>query len=78
LLEPSFPKFYKNWAYKVIINGKLKPTTPPGTYAATFEVEIPPEEFQKEWKFEHRTLYINAAQSLKPSGSAIQFNITVK
>lgn len=78
LLEPTFPKFYKNWAYKVIIDGKLKPDTLPGQYRASFNVEVPPKEKQEEWQFEHRSIYQNAAFGIKPTGPAILFNIQVQ
>ncbi|MEK6941354.1 MAG: hypothetical protein AABW85_00670 [archaeon] len=78
LLEPVFPRFYKNWAYKIVIKGKLKPNTPPGDYSVNFNVEIPPQELQSKWQFEHKNLYSNAAQAIQPSGSPIEFKIQVK
>lgn len=79
LLEPTFPKFYENWAYKIEINGKMKPETPPGTYTIGINVEYPPADLQSKWEFEHKNIYSNAAASaLAPSGTQIQFNIIVE
>lgn len=78
LLEPVFPRFYKNWAYKIVIKGKLKPDTPPGDYSVNFNAEIPPQELQNKWLFEHKNLYSNAAQAIQPSGYPIEFKIQVK
>ena len=78
LLEPTFAKFGKNWAYKVEITGKLKPDTPPGTYSIGINVEIPPRELRDKWNAEHPSLYFDGAGIIKASGNQIQLNITVK
>ncbi|MDD5163369.1 MAG: hypothetical protein PHD95_04135 [Candidatus ainarchaeum sp.] len=78
LLEPSFPKFGKNWAYKIEIAGKLKPNTPPGVYHVGINVEVPPNEFRSKWALEHKNIYFDAANAIRPAGNQIQFDITVK
>src|SRR3989344_5993048 len=49
LLEPSFPKFYSNWAHKITMKGTLKPQTPPGKYHIAINLGVPPQDKQKEW-----------------------------
>ena len=78
LLEPSFPKFYDNWAYKIAINGKLKPGTPPGNYVIGINVEKPPTDLKSKWEFDHRNIYFDAAGGIAPAGNQIQLNVTVE
>lgn len=78
LLEPNFPKFKKNWAYRIEITGKPKPGTPPGTYSIGINVEIPPKELKEKWTAEHTNLYFDGATAIKPSGNQIQLNVTLK
>jgi hypothetical protein len=79
LLEPAFPKFYENWAYKIVIRGKPKPDTPPGTYQIGINVESPPADKRAEWEFKYRNIYFDAvAAGIVPTGNQIQFNVTVE
>ncbi len=77
LLEPTFPKFYQNWAYKVSITGKRKPGTPSGDYDLTMNIVHPPKEFSVQWEGQYRNLYFDAASGVNPSGSPLTFHIKV-
>ncbi len=77
LLEPVFPKFSKDWAYQLMITGKLKPGTPPGQYEVDFILVPPPKEKREEWEFKYRNIYFNAAGSIGPSNYPIKFVIDV-
>jgi len=78
LLEPTFPKVYDNWAYKIVVKGKPKAETPTGTYTIGINVESPPEDIRSKWEFEHKNIYFDAvAGGIGPSGNQIQFNITI-
>jgi len=78
LLGPSFPKFYDNWAYKIAINGKPKPGTPPGNYLIGINVERPPADLKSKWEFDHKNIYFDAVGGIAPTGNQIQLNITVE
>jgi len=77
LLEPTFPKFYKGWAERIEIKGKLKPNAPAGNYAIGINVETPPRELKEKWEFEHKNLYFDATSAIRPEGNQIQLNIQV-
>ncbi len=57
LLEPTFPYFYRNWATKVVIEGKVKPDTPPGDYVININPTLPPSELNITWADQHPGLY---------------------
>jgi len=79
LLEPSFPKFYENWAHKIIIRGRLLPETGPGEYNIGINVERPPADLRSRWEFEHKNIYFDAAAGgIKPSGDQILLRIKVE
>ncbi|MDO8537583.1 MAG: hypothetical protein Q7S21_01740 [archaeon] len=78
LLGATFPKFNKQWAQKVVIQGKLKPDTPPGVYSLGFNIISPPKEFAAEWEKQYKLLYFSAASSIKPTGYPVQFDIFVQ
>jgi len=78
LLTPTFPKFSKDWVYKITIQGKVKPDTPAGEYTIGFLIVDPPIEKRNEWAGEYRNLYFNAATVISPSNFPITFNITVE
>lgn len=78
LLDPTFPKFGKNWAEKIIITGRIKPGTPKGDYVIGINLETPPRELKAKWEFEHKNLYYDAASGIGPSGNQIQLNIRVE
>ena len=78
LLEPVWPRFGENWAYKVTITGRLKPETKPGSYKLAINVFTPPKELKEQWGLEHRNLYFDGSVSpVGPQGNFIEFNITV-
>ncbi|MFH0714759.1 MAG: hypothetical protein V1847_03120 [Candidatus Diapherotrites archaeon] len=78
LLEPTFPKFYKNWAQRVVITGKLKPDTNSGNYTLGFNVIVPPKESVSVWQLKYKSLYYDAASSFSPAGYPVSFNIEVQ
>lgn len=57
LLEPTFPHFYRNWATKVVIEGTVKPDTPPGDYVININPSLPPSELSETWADQHPGLY---------------------
>ena len=78
LLEPTYPKFYKAWAQKIVITGKLKEGIKAGNYAIGINVGVPPRELKENWEFEHGNLYFDGAVAIKPEGNQIQLNIEVQ
>ncbi len=77
LLEPTFPYYFENWATKVVITGKLKEGTPPGTYYIGINPVTPPKELNEKWNNEHTGLYAPYG-FLTPSGNYIDLVITVE
>ena len=77
ILEPSFPRFSQEWAKRVVIHGKRKPTTPDGNYSIEIGVEKPPRELKAGWESKYRNLYYDAQGSLT-AGSVLSLNITIK
>ncbi len=57
LLGPTFPRFSSVWATKVMITGKLKPGTPPGTYIVGVNPVAPATQLSQKWSEEHPGLY---------------------
>ncbi len=79
LLEATFPKFYEDWAHKIVIMGKLRPDTLPGSYTIAINIEKPPADLRLKWELEHRNMYFDAmASGIAPEGNQIQFNIMVE
>jgi hypothetical protein len=76
LLEPTFPKFYKEWATKVVIEGEVKPDTPLGIYVIGLNAVSPPKEINEKWGDEHKGLYAPYG-FLAPSGNYIDLVIAV-
>lgn len=57
LLGPTFPRFSRDWATKVVIEGKVKPGTPPGSYHIRIDPVAPASELSAKWGEEHPGLY---------------------
>lgn len=76
-LDPTFPRFGENWATKVIIEGKVKPTTAPGEYTITINPVSPPTELSAKWADEHTGLYAPYG-FIKPSDGYINLHIIVE
>lgn len=57
LLGPTFPRFDKDWATKVVIEGKVKPGTPPGSYRIRIDPVAPASSLATKWAEEHPGLY---------------------
>ncbi len=78
VLEPNFPKFGKEWAKKIVIRGHPKVDTPAGVYPIAINIGVPPADKQKEWSLLYRSLYMDGASGIRPSGNQIVLTVTVK
>lgn len=77
-LGPAWPKFAPDWVRRVVINFKLKPGTPPGTYKIMLNVFPPPADLKEQWQYEYKNVYFDAAVSpVRPEGNFIEFIVTV-
>lgn len=76
LLGPTFPRFSKDWATKVIIEGKLKAGTPPGKYVIGINPVAPASELSQKWSEEHPGLY-SPYGFLRPTDNYINLTIDV-
>ena len=77
VLEPNFPKFYSDWARKITIKGTPKPNTPAGSYTVAINVGVPPSDKQKEWSLLYRSLYMDGASGIRPSGNQVTLTINL-
>lgn len=78
LLEPTFPKYYRNWAKKITITGTIKSNTPKGSYTITVNPVTPSQNKINEWQAEHLNLYFNAISSgFKPSQNMLEISVVV-
>jgi hypothetical protein len=57
LLGPTFPKFSRDWATRITIEGEVKDTTPPGVYVIHVNPIAPPTELNAKWSSEHIGIY---------------------
>ncbi|MBM3281874.1 MAG: hypothetical protein FJY86_00850 [Candidatus Diapherotrites archaeon] len=57
LLGPTFPRFSREWATKVVIDGKVKPGTPAGRYVIGINPVAPPSQLNQKWSEEYPGLY---------------------
>ncbi len=78
VLEPNFPKFYREWAKRIYISGTLKPDTPPGNYAIAINVGNPPADLAQKWGSQYLNLYMNGNSGLRPSGNQIELQVRVE
>jgi len=78
LLDPTFPKFGKDWAQKIVVTGRLKAGTKPGKYVIGLNVETPPNEVKTQWELAHKNLYYDAASGIRPGGNQIELQIRVE
>lgn len=78
VLEPNFPTFEKGWAKKIMIRGRPKADTPAGVYPVAINIGVPPADKQKEWSLLYRSLYMDGASGIRPSGNQIVLTVTVK
>ncbi|MFH0969842.1 MAG: hypothetical protein V1776_00040 [Candidatus Diapherotrites archaeon] len=76
LLGPTFPKYSSTWATKVVIEGTVKPNTPPGVYTIGINPITPPKELNEKWADDYSGLYTPYG-FLTPSGNYIDLEITV-
>ena len=76
LLGPTFPVFDEGWATKVMITGKVKSGTPPGTYTISINPIVPPSELNNKWSDEHQGIYAPYG-FVVPQGGYVTLNITV-
>lgn len=77
LLGPTFPYFHRDWATRVIIEGTVKPGTPPGTYSIGFNPVAPPAELNEKWSNDHPGLYAPYG-FIRPSDNYITLTIEVQ
>lgn len=81
LLGPTFPRFDKNWATKVIIEGKLKPglsySQIPKSITIGLNPVAPPAELNAKWADEHSALYAPYG-FLKPADNYINLHISIE
>jgi hypothetical protein len=61
LLEPSFPKFEKEWIKAVGINLQARNGIPKGVYEINFSIARPSLESQESWSEKHPGFYFDAA-----------------
>lgn len=76
LLGPTFPKFTRDWATKVTIEGKLKPGIAPGKYVVGVNPVPPANELSQKWSDDHPGLYAPYG-FLRPADNYISLVIDV-
>lgn len=76
LLGPTFPKFDNDWATKVVIEGTVKPGTPPGIYTIRVDPVAPASELAAKWADEHSGIYASYG-FIVPSTGYINLQIDV-
>jgi len=77
LLDPTFPAFGYNWAYKIEVRVDVAPDTPPGRYVVGFGVAKPPQEKAEEWGWEHRNFYFDASGMISVGRPQLRMMVTV-
>jgi len=76
LLGPTFPKFSRDWATKLTIEGTVKDSTPPGVYQVRVNPIQPAKELSQKWSDDHLGIYVPYG-GLVPDTGFITLNITV-
>lgn len=76
LLGPTFPRFSRDWATKVVIEGKLKSGTPQGRYVIGINPVAPATQLSEKWSEAHPGLYAPYG-FLRPADNFINLTIDV-
>lgn len=80
LLGPTFPRFHKDWATKMVIQGKLKKGLSyadiPHSITIGLNPVAPPKELNEKWADEHTAVYAPYG-FLKPSDNYINLHIDI-
>lgn len=76
LLGPTFPRFSHDWATKVVIEGKVKPGTPPGKYVIGINPVAPDTKLSQKWSEDHPGLYAPYG-FIRPTDNYINLTIDV-